>query len=162
MGRQTLYSEGPGELASDSGAFLPAGSGDWLPDEPECAVRLRSSSWLVEADDDGSAADCACCCGRGVTGGGEISLPVAEGDDDEEHPSCEPRDCGDSSLQCFRPSTFGLLAPFSSRSETRKAQARIGPRSDENNTFTGHTHCHRENQSSRNLAAASGQGARSP
>ena len=46
----------------------------------------------------------------------------------------------DSSLQCFRPSIIGLPAPFSCRSETRKAQARIGPRSNENNTFTGHTH----------------------
>lgn len=143
MGLQTLYSEGPGELASDSGAFLPAGSGDWLPDEPECAVRQSSSSWLVEADDDGSAAaDCACCCcGRGVAGGGEISLPAADGDEEEEHPSCEPRDCGDSSLQCLRPSTFGLglLMPFCCRSETRKARARIGPRSDENKKFTGYT-----------------------
>lgn len=121
MGLQTLYSESPGELASDSGAlFLPAGSGDWFPDEPECVVRHCSSSWLVEADDDGSNANCACCCGRGVTGGGEISLTTADGDDEEEHPSCEPRDWGDSSLGCLRPSTFGLLTLFCCRSKTRQ------------------------------------------
>lgn len=108
MGLQTRYSEGPGELASDNGAFLPAGSGDWLPDEPECVVRHCSSSWLVEADDDGSNVDCVCCCGRGVVGGGEISLTTADGDDEDEHPSCEHRDCGDSSLGCLRPSTFGF------------------------------------------------------
>jgi hypothetical protein len=41
-------------------------------------------------------------------GGGEISLTTADGDDEDEHPSCEHRDCGDSSLGCLRPSTFGF------------------------------------------------------
>lgn len=94
MGLQTLYSKGPGELASDNrGATLPAGSGDMFPDEPERGVRHWSSSRLVEADDEGSnVADCACCCGCGVGGGGEASFVTADGDDEEEHPSCDPRE----------------------------------------------------------------------
>lgn len=94
MGLQTLYSEGPGELASDNGTLVPTGSGDRFPDEPECVVLHCSSSRLVEADDDGTNVECASCCGCWVGVGGEASLITADGDgdDDDEHPSCDPRD----------------------------------------------------------------------